>query len=410
MKIFRKCNCKQILYILTCVYISLIFSVFLLIEYNGYADIMYAKSLFFWEVTSGYLLVAALLIAIEMIRTKESIHLRDMDATDYLVLVFAIVIFISFLTSPDKYASFWGIEGRMCGVFTLLECCGLYYVIRHRSKIGINKDGTGVKIVVTVMVLSLSFVFIIGIFNHIGFNPFGLCSTYEYQRSRFISTYGNRNTFASLALLSCSISAPMFVLSNIKFTRHISAIFTYISLMAIYASVSDGALLGLFVLTIILLFYVLKDVKLLAGFWEFVLLIGLSAAADFVLRTIAQDRAWIVTGILKIIYKYNIEYVLIAVSILGIIICRYMIRQGNNKIKPFVRKAVFIIIGVCIVTGIISLIFINGFMSEDQIGKTFGALADYIVFSEKWGTNRGGIWIGAIAVFTAMPFVSKIFV
>lgn len=180
--------------------------------------------------------------------------LSSLKATDWAMVAFALSAVISTLQSEYRYESFWGNEGRYCGLFLILLYTMCYFMVTR----GLDFKRWYADVFLGAGVI----VCLLGILHFFNLDPLGFkknISPDDY--SIFVSTLGNINTYTSYIALPAGISAVLFASEdNIK-RRLWYYICMVLAFMALIMGVSDNAYLSLFALLGLLPLYLLKDRK-----------------------------------------------------------------------------------------------------------------------------------------------------
>ncbi len=397
-------------------------AVYPLIEKNGYEKILEGKASFFFVLASMYLVVFAIFRLLERgtegsrpggkaggrtVRSANSAsgglkaRIGALSAPSVLGIVMLAAFTVSWLISGDLMTAFLGTDGRFVGYFMLALCVACFFAVREGACLCRN--------LIYVIGAAGIVVYIISVFNHLGFNPLWLCDTYDMRNSHFISTLGNRNTMAAFIAVSMGVAIPLFLREEKGAKKRFWGFYVFAGYMAVAATCSDSVFLALAVVFGVTLCTALRSYTTLLRWGENGALIGIALLLDRVLRLARGRAAWKADGLVKIIFRYHLAVVWLVIMLLLCAFCIHMMRQGKVTIpKAASRIAAGVMIAVVVVY-VAALVVMTAAWRPKEAKRHLGKLYKYLYFGNKWGTNRGRIWRGAISVFSNLPLANKIF-
>ncbi len=225
---------------MTC-YAMLISFVFPLFITNYYYNIQKSKSLFFILATVVF---AILFLVFSLLQEKKRYILRDKLQDPSILLLFAFLglSFLSAIFSPYKGGvSLTGEGSRSIGFLFLLSGILCTLILRLSD---IDRKYTGYAFLLGGFLAA-----VLGIFNFIGMNLFGLVSAVPASfRGRYLSTIGYINFFSQYLSLVCAYGLVQF---SLRKERAILPVL-FILYTALLITDSNGGLLGfLFVLLVL---------------------------------------------------------------------------------------------------------------------------------------------------------------
>ncbi len=404
------------------VYLVVLFGVFPLYFHNYYFDILVAKYQFYWVSTIVMLvvcLIAALVLSIIDKRKFGGAHIKSFfdsfkpselkkQPLAYKALViFWIFVLISTVLSDYVYESFWGNEGRYSGLFLIT-----LYVL---GTIVIGKFGQIRKWYLDVFLASSVLVCLFGITDYFQMDILGWKEGVDKSQGNvFVSTLGNINTYTAYVALIMAISCGCFATEQ-KMARRIGYyLVAALSFFALITGQSDNAYLSigmLFAAMPLFLFTTwrgIADYGILAATFMTVIKI-----VDTVNKVYA-DQVIGLDGLFGFMTKYKYLEILVALFwILAIVLCILKKKMekggagadGQSKPNCLIRR------GWCImlILAFIALVFVLLDANVAGHADRYSSLAQYLVFNDNWGTNRGYCWRIGWQSYRAQSFLHQLF-
>ena len=386
---------------LSILYFLCLLTVFPLLERNGYYDILIVKAGFFYISTTIFLSLFLIILIFTRLQAKRKSDFLSAGKNYMPILCLIGSLFISFLLSPDRYPSFWGTNSRCTGFFVLLLSYILFIIYSQNAVMPIY--------LLLFPYLAACFIEIIAWFNHLGYNPFLLCSTYLDSGSQFISTMGQRNCFAAYTSMILSLSLPLSVLGSHKFKIPLSFL-SFLCFLGILSASSDSGFLAAGILFLLTLWFSMLSPSTFRR-WAFMLfLFGCANTMNTLFVNLRYYIAWDPEGISALFYthdKLSMSLFIFLPLLLAGPCSLYMSRCTQKKLLIF-RNSFYIISCLAILLSVILCIILPTICTYKEAKSIFGRLTKYFYFREEWGTDRGLIWICAIRTFNGMPFYRKL--
>ncbi|SDB16163.1 O-antigen ligase family protein [Eubacterium oxidoreducens] len=387
--------------IMTEIFLIGMLAVYPLIEWQGYEKILQGKAIFFFIAVPLYLVLAVLFRYFEKSLKRNHYQKKNVDRITGCGLLFLIALTISWLCAPLKGAAFWGTDCRYVGYAMLVLMVLCFFVVRELAFLR--------KYAYYIIGIAAAFIFVIAIFNHLGFNPLGLCETFDNRKSSFISTLGNRNTMAAYASLMLAVAIPLFLFAKKKRDRRFLGVFLFLGYMAMAATNSDSVYLVLGAVLAITLYRCLKTYSKLLKWAYNGIILSCAWLLDCLLRNVRGQMAWKKDGVLRFIFRHHVMEVVLVAMIILVIICVVMkMKQKETIPKPI--ALVMVIVVVCVVAFYIVMLIVSvRIWNPIEAKYHLGVFKKFLYFTDSWGTNRGRIWRACINTFANMPLVHKIF-
>ncbi len=397
-------------------YISLLYVILIILVMpfyfeDGYFNLTFAKVRFLW-VTGGILLFAAFLSYIfekiyykvtdfhtaDVVENCKSFSAKIKDIK-FSILDIAMVLFLcsvvfSGLVSKTPKEAFWGSRGWYMGIFTIAILVSMYFVVSRNFE---YHKYLGIIIVVSSVIL-----YVMGILNSFHVDVFGLHQRITNDFYDYISTIGNVNWYVGYLSMIVPMGCIAFLGMKKLPARLLMLIFIDLGFYNVIICRSNGIILGLAAAFFIITLYVIlqgelwKDYLILILNFGIVLGIvsfiykfytGAYVKIDNIFMYIVENHLWIICGGVLLI--------------LAIPFCAKKTRKNleenhvlSNKLESNKKNrtySAFIFSIFSAMTGLSVLLY--------QIS----------IFSEKWGTKRGALWIYTCELFAEFPWTYKLF-
>lgn len=397
------------------IYVTLMLVVFPLFVTDMYYNVLNDKYYFFFYSTLAAFLISLMILFIGIAGgalrqqkdgTKPLAYLFKMKAEDWTILGFVAVVGISTLFSEWSYEAFWGNVGRLQGMFFFLIVLVAWFLVTRFFKYR--------PFHMYLFLAAGAIVCLWGVTDYFGMDLFGWRADADdyWGMLAFTSTIGNINTFTAQVTLYFGISA---VMSLEKKNRWFFLLMFFISSLALIAGSSDNALLAVCGVFGLLPFYLAGDRKRIPGyvllFGVFVLAMALIGAVSSVWTAYPLQNYWNWGVLLKV---SNSEYsILFAVAAVLLLTAAGLFLLGKRT--PFYTSGAYSPKTARIVWGglCILVILAAGYCFYDA--NTAGKLAfpdsirSYLVFNDRWGTNRGYAWRATVDFFGKFNIFKKLF-
>lgn len=360
----------------TNVYLLFILGIYPLVMHNGYLDIVKTKSNVFIYATA-ILWVLTIVMCILKDDLKQLIKKKN-----WLIYIFAFIIWINTKCAWNYYAALTGNEGRRHGAivfwaYCLAGICIINYGKFKRYYLDVLL-GTG-TIASVIAILNFYEIDILGIISQIA----------TYQRHVFISTIGNINFFAAYL----SIIIPVAIVKAINEKNAVRRMIYYLSVMCLFgaamASMSDSVYITLLVISGILPFYCLPYKTRRNRMLIILLLFSLVLLGGNILnKTLVYPLSYL-DGIFL---DFSHSKLCVAVVIISLALV-FVSKLTENYVERFTPKQ-WCIGWSCIcglIFGVATILYI-----------------DNTNFDGSWGNNRGAIWAQGVEFYIKQGPVQKI--
>lgn len=393
---------------ITGIYVFLLLTFFPLIMHDGYGDIFRAKSLYFYILTVGYILliIGAWIGALFCNEISDaSIKIENVDVC---ILLFFVCSIISWLFCENRWEQFWGTDGRNMGLFTIALCAILYILIK--------RYGQECKAGVIGMFVTFSMVSALAVVNHMGIDPLDVYSRFD-SNTKFMSTMGNINTLSAYLGIVSSFAMVLFCLERRMHWRIFYGVVCFIGFVGVLAANSDSAHLTIIVTLVLVLFFA-KEAQSGTQLLMLLCMDGLAGMAFEGMRFLrgAQNCVKLRSGIGKILIKndlhqwmvFGIGMLLFAIWIYGKSTDIEKKKESIQKIWTILRWLFIGLLGVAFIVIIGLVVYSNLNWTQAEAREKLGGLYNYLYLSNSWGTYRLRIWKAAWKTYCRLPFIEKL--
>lgn len=413
-------TCSGIISGVISAFLLILVTVFPLVYHNSYYDILETKYCWYYGLVVAMLAVilalAIIMLVVDQIeyqgkhatRLLARLQPRNWRSTfcmaDAAVLVFWLVLVISTLQSEYIFESFWGNEGRYSGLFLLTLYVAVYFVI---SRFWTVKGWIPEAFLASGLVVCY-----IGITDYFQLDVLhfrsGMHALQPQQSTIFTSTMGNINTYTAYVALTMGVAAAMFTTAK-KTGR---AVWYYICMViaffAIVMGCSDNAYLALGAL---FAFLPLALFRSRMGIRRYLLMLTTFSTViqciDFINQTFS-DRVIGLDSLFQVLVNFSgLMYVVVALWLAYLVV----VIVGRNKREAADETGavpICIWAGLLLAGGLLTCFILYDANIAGGADK-YGALGNYLVFNDNWGTNRGYIWRKSVEIFRDFPVFHKLF-
>ena len=238
----------------------------------------------------------------------------------------------------------------------------------------------------------------------------------------FTSTIGNINTYTAVLAFYIAIAGTLFITTPFKSENgrgeSIGKIVFYYVIMfmnfiALAMGTSDNGYLTLAAFFGLVPFVAFRTME---GVRRFILTIFTYLLGIKIIQLINISYAGKVLGISGLYdfisdFKY-LDLIIVALAIVVIImyVLEYRKKEKRRDNEVLLRSLRYIWLAILVII-FAAIVFMGMKINSDVTAakEKYGALADYFVFNDSWGTFRGYIWRAAVEEYMKFPLLHKIF-
>ena len=360
-------------------------------------------------------------------------HNMYFDLTDTKLITFYVITALLIL-SAFIYCFLFGFKA---GTLKMeLACIGIviidiiisYVVNGHTAEMLVSniEYGTGVVFLITlavgcgsILVLSdvdISIVFsymaaisgiLVGLFTLLQFSGVDIggmiAQINEEERFLFLGPLGNVANLGFFAVIIIPFCSYCLTVKEQLPLQLLGGFGIFLSCITCLVSNTDGSILALMVIILLLGFYMCKDTKLSVYFF---LLVGLTSLALALIWIIVRFDSEV--RILDV-HQQMLASPIVFVPLLCMGICGIAAdRLGGAGAKKIIGKIVGIICLVSLIAICFLPIAIIVYTNTHQSGSD-SLLGSLLFFDIRWGTDRGYLWTSAVKIFTSGSFLQMLF-
>lgn len=376
----------------------------LVVKYYYYCAMVIGMAVFTAIAAIIYIRRDRLLYGGEVMKTiRSEIKLSSLTIVDWAMIAFMLSAAISTFQSEYLYESFWGNEGRYCGLFLILLYTLCYFLVTRCLEFK--------KWYLDVFLGAGLIVCLLGILHFFNLDPLGFkkeISPYDYDI--FVSTLGNINTYTAYLSLPMGVSAVMFA-SETNMKRKI---WYYTCMMfaffALIMGVSDNAYLTLFALLGLLPLYLFRKKR---GTGEYTVILAAFVSALTVIDWIENyfgGRVQEISGVFNLFTRIPGLWA-IALLLWAAAVVMYVYSSKTEKQEKKVKESRILWYGWLglVILAVLGIVFVLYDANIAGNGERYGAIANYVVMDDSWGTERGYVWRLAMEIYSDFPVSHKLF-
>ena len=305
--------------------------------------------------------------------------------------------------------SITGDKGRYSGLLLISIYVILYFTVSRMFSFG--------KVYFTVFLAVSIPVCLFGYTDYFNMDILGFKEKISPEQwPIFTSTIGNINTYTAVLAFYIAIAGTLFITTPFKSDNgrgeSIGKIVFYYVIMlmnfiALAMGTSDNGYLTLAAFFGLVPFVALRRFLLTI----FTYLLGIK-----IIQLINISYAGKVLGISGLYdfisdFKY-LDLVIVALAIVVIImyVLEYKKKEKRRDNEALLRSLRYIWLAILVIV-FAAIVFMGMKINSDVTAakEKYGALADYFVFNDSWGTFRGYIWRAAVEEYMKFPLLHKIF-
>ena len=411
-------NVKDFAEFLTVCWAFLMLTVFPVYVIDRYQDIGAYKFSFFSGISALFLAPGA---ALGLVYAAGRLFMRSREGgeaealrtwrpswLDLGALAYLLLNLVSFLGSGFKTDAWEGVGGWNMGLRTQLFMVMAYFLISRFlpvSRLGLIGAGA---------MLGSGIAFVIGILHRFSMDPFGFYQGLDSDTTlRFLSTIGQATWYSSFVCTVLPIGICLFYASEKRKLRIISGIYCALGFMTLVTQNSDSAFAALAALLFGLFLASCISPKRMERFLEVLILCAASFKAVGFLQRGFPEQAVRLGSLSEAFSKGMISWVLLLLGAACYILLIHMEEKGGSAfIKRWERmgrqlfwRAVVLAVLLCVVAAGGIALNTTGLL-ERWLGISSGS--QYLLFNDKWGSDRGFNWKTAVRIFSGLPFLNKI--
>ena len=407
-------------------WVMAMFTIFPLIYNDFYFDILQTK--YYTVLTLSIIMILALIVIcgfaggfknfFDNLNKKGFVvwFKEEFSIWDICIMVFWLMSALSTaFAGRFIMESITGDKGRYSGLLLISIYVILYFTVSRMFSFG--------KVYFTVFLAVSIPVCLFGYTDYFNMDILGFKEKISPEQwPIFTSTIGNINTYTAVLAFYIAIAGTLFITTPFKSDNgrgeSIGKIVFYYVIMlmnfiALAMGTSDNGYLTLAAFFGLVPFVAFRTME---GVRRFILTILTYLLGIKIIQLINISYAGKVLGISGLYdfisdFKY-LDLVIVALAIVVIImyVLEYRKKEKRRDNEALLRSLRYIWLAILVIV-FAAIVFMGMKINSDVTAakEKYGALADYFVFNDSWGTFRGYIWRAAVEEYMKFPLLHKIF-
>lgn len=348
-----------------------------------YTAMINAKAQAYW-LLSGIVMLGIISYFIQGSVSKEykwKFSLKRWNLIDFSILLFAVVVSISFFLSDNLKNCFWGNDGFYVGTYMVVSSIVFYFFLSRK----LIPSQAMWEMVFIVSDLIFVWIFL----NTISIDILNMhAPILETQYFAYFASLGQMDSVSAYLCLLLPIGILFFVNETKKSDSIFYGVFCLLALLAVFCIQTDGIFIGLAFCGIFLFPYIFSDRDKI----EKLLYVGIMAGADLLilklLFLLISERIKNDAGISNYMIQHWVGILLIVACVLLLI----LFKKFYTRIQKRFLK------GLSIASSLGVIAIILGYVCYSAVH-----------FNPDWGNGRGSIWLGSLHLFQEYSIQEKLF-
>ena len=407
-------------------WVMAMFTIFPLIYNDFYFDILQTK--YYTVLTLSIIMILALIVIcgfaggfknfFDNLNKKGFVvwFKEEFSIWDICIMVFWLMSALSTaFAGRFIMESITGDKGRYSGLLLISIYVILYFTVSRMFSFG--------KVYFTVFLAVSIPVCLFGYTDYFNMDILGFKEKISPEQwPIFTSTIGNINTYTAVLAFYIAIAGTLFITTPFKSDNgrgeSIGKIVFYYVIMlmnfiALTMGTSDNGYLTLAAFFGIVPFVAFRTME---GVRRFLLTIFTYLLGIKIIQLINisyEGKVLGISGLYDFIsdFKY-LDLIIVALAIVVIImyVLEYRKKEKRRDNEVLLRSLRYIWLAILVIM-LAAIVFMGMKINSDVTAakEKYGALADYFVFNDSWGTFRGYIWRAAVEEYMKFPLLHKIF-
>ena len=407
-------------------WVMAMFTIFPLIYNDFYFDILQTK--YYTVLTLSIIMILALIVIcgfaggfknfFDKIKSKGFAlwFKEEFSIWDICIMIFWLMSALSTaFAGRFIMESITGDKGRYSGLLLISIYVILYFTVSRMFSFG--------KVYFTVFLAVSIPVCLFGYTDYFNMDILGFKEKISPEQwPIFTSTIGNINTYTAVLAFYIAIAGTLFITTPFKSDNgrgeSIGKIVFYYVIMlmnfiALAMGTSDNGYLTLAAFFGLVPFVAFRTME---GVRRFILTILTYLLGIKIIQLINISYAGKVLGISGLYdfisdFKYlNLIIAVLALTVIIMYVLEYRKKEKRRDNEALLRSLRYIWLAILVIV-FAAIVFMGMKINSDVTAakEKYGALADYFVFNDSWGTFRGYIWRAAVEEYMKFPLLHKIF-
>ena len=390
--------CEEAVSLLLMAYLFIIFFFYPFYMQNGYVEIGSSKFFFYQMITTGALFVIVPLTALCILFRLKNVgtlsYIR-LSFTDCAFLLYGVAVVLSYFYSQFKREALWGEKGWYMGLITQLFFIVFYFLI---SRFWEYEE----KILIAFAVSSAG-VFLLGLLNRFSIYPVII----EGANREFLSTMGNINWYCGYFSVLFPVGFVLYWLTDKRWIKIASALYTAIGIATGVTQGSNSAFIVLAGLYVVLFCLSFRSLGRMKRFFELAFIFCITCQGLRLWRLTYPESFDYYDGTLAD-WMSMTRITLYAIVPLAMVYVLLLLagRKKDMDMGRYKMLRQITLLVLTIIIGVYAMLLILNTRAQD--GIRFMGDQRILIFSEYWGSSRGGTWTAGANIFGEMPLSNKL--
>ena len=332
--------------------------------------------------------------------TKQKLSLKG-SLLDKAVLIYFLCTSVSYIFCGFLKDGFFGASGWFMGYLSQLLFVAIYFFVSRAWKFNQNY--------LWILLVTSAIAFLVGILHRFNIDPFDIYGELELKyKMQFLSTMGQSSWYSSFLCTVFPVGLYLFFVADKALIRRLSGVFSVLAMLSLVTQNTDSAFMCLAAVLLVLFYLAFDGRKQMLRFLEVLILIFGSFTFMGVCQRVFADRVIPIDSLSIFMSQGWVSPVILLLAI-GLYFWKRealsMVIQ-NEELK---RSFFWILVVVAGIAAAVVVLFII-LNSTGFLYTHFGYQNEnnYLLFTDKWGNQRGFAWRFTAESYAGLPFYRKL--
>ena len=388
------------------IYVLSMLWIFPLYYQDKYYNMGEAKFTFFKHMSIIFLSIALFSLAYHVFVTFRSIPWKKLKShlmiSDYFVIAYAVIVWISFLLTPYKSDALWGYEGWYMGLISQMIFVVIYFLVsRFLNFKSFLIHGSSIV---------SGIVFLVAILHRFQIDPLAMYENLTMtNKILFLSTIGQATWYSSYLCTSLPLGIFMYWNEERSEVKIAYGVYLFLGFASLVTQNSDSAFIALGLMIATLFLFSFQSSEKMKRFLEVAIIMLVSFKIIGILQVSFPEKVVPLEELSIAVSQGNFVWILLVIVMVAYLLLRFPdekkpFRVIGNKLIP----KIIVVLAFASVPIVVLLVYLTtlgalpAFLSGlDSIG--------YLHFNNDWGNGRGFTWQYAAAMFAEYSPIRKLF-
>ena len=317
---------------------------------------------------------------------KISLFLKELSATDRIVLLYLLATLLSFFMNPAYMkANFMGYSGWFMGLYAQLTFGFLYFFISRFAK--------DYRIVLVLLAGSSVIAYVFGILHRLLIDPLHTYDGLDPYYYIFLSTLGQPTWYSSFLCTFLPFGMGLYLITEKKLWRILSALFCITGFTTLVSQNSDSAYLAMAAALLILLYHAVESADRVCRLLEILVFLLLSGKLMALLWYLHPNEYRKLDQFSDLLIYHKATWLILGLLVLLWVVF-FVLGRKQRYHRPamvILRNILYILVALSVIVIVATLVLgAKGRFSQETMEKL--SRVSYLVWSDSWGMSRGFTW------------------